>query len=126
MTDKTTTIANPGGLEARAAREERALKPHFFRKWLVEAGLPATLVAAILEQQDTKAANGDEPQELDGRRPGLPPTQGPQVPLNIDVPPDVKQLVVRARAEYGVPMKAFVAEAIRHYWQVVQAKGLKP
>lgn len=107
--------------ETREIREERALKPRYFRKWLAEAGLPASVVAAILEQDE--AANGDDFVEIDGRRLALPPTQGPQVPLNIDVPPDVKQLVVRARAEYGINMKVFVAEAIRHYWDVVQAKG---
>ena len=79
------------------------------------------MVAAILEQDD--ASGGDELQELDGRRQGMPPTHEPQAQLNIDVPPDVKQLVIRARAEYGVPMKVFVAEAIRHYWSVVQTKG---
>jgi hypothetical protein len=105
--------------EPRGFREERTLKPHLFRKWLAEAGLPASVVAAILEQDE--ASRAAEPQELDGRRQGLPPTHGPQVPLNIDVPPDVKQLVVRARAEYGVPMKVFVAEAIQHYWKMVQA-----
>jgi hypothetical protein len=105
-------------IEDREAREERALKPRYFRKWLAEAGLPASVVAAILEQDE---ASSDD--NLDGRRLGLPSTQGPQVPLNIDVPPEVKQLVARARAEYGINMKVFVADAIRHYWAVVQAKG---
>jgi hypothetical protein len=86
-----------------------------------EAGLPASVVAAILEQDE--ALGGDDLQELDGRRQGMPPAHEPQAQLNIDVPPDVKQLVVRARAEYGVPTKVFVAEAIRHYWSIVQAKG---
>jgi len=104
-------------VEERAAREERALKPHLFGKWLAEAGLPSNVVAAILEQDD--AVNRDEQQELDGRRLGMLSTQEPQVPLNVDVPPDVKQLVARARAEYGVPMKVFVAEAIRRYWDTL-------
>jgi hypothetical protein len=115
-----TTTADEG--VTRHAREERALKPHYFRKWLIEAGLPASMVAAILEQDE--ASRADETQEIDGRRQGMPAmTHEPRVPLNVDVPPDVKQLVVRARADYGVPMKVFVAEAIRHYWDVVQAKG---
>jgi hypothetical protein len=108
--------------ERREAREERALKPHYFGKWLAEAGLPASVVAAILEQDE---ASDDD--NLDGRRLGLPASHEPQAQLNIDVPPDVKQLVVRARADYGVPMKVFVAEAIRHYWDVLtQTKGRKP
>lgn len=107
--------------ERRTLREERALKPHYFRKWLAEAGLPTNVVAAILEQADASA--GDEEQDLDGRRLAMPSAHEPQVPLNVDVPPDVKQLVARARAEYGVSMKVFVAEAIQHYWGVVQAKG---
>ena len=108
-------------VEERAAREERALKPHLFGKWLAEAGLPSNVVAAILEQADTQASA--DAIVVDGRRLEMPSTQEPTAQLNVDVPPDVKQLVGRARVEYGVPMKVFVAEAIRHYWSVVQSKG---
>jgi len=37
------------------------------------------------------------------------------VPLNVDVSADVKALVNKARSDYGMPIRSFVAEAIRRY-----------
>lgn len=55
---------------------------------------------------------------LDGRRNREQKLR--ETPLNVDVPPEIKQLVVRARADFGIPMKAFVAEAIQRYWNALQ------
>lgn len=44
------------------------------------------------------------------------PKQEKEVPLNVDVPPEVKQMVSRARSDHGIPMKKFVADAIRRAW----------
>jgi hypothetical protein len=55
---------------------------------------------------------------LDGRR--LPTTRPAEVPLNVDVPPEVKELAVRARADFGLPMKVFVAQAIQRHWRALE------
>jgi hypothetical protein len=52
----------------------------------------------------------------DGRRNRVS-SREPQEPLNVDVPPHIKQLVVQARANWGMSMKGFVAEAIEHYYR---------
>lgn len=60
-----------------------------------------------------------EIEKVDGRR-HRPTTVGPQEPLNVDVPPHVKQLAVQAKVQFGLTMKTFVAEAIEHYYRTLQ------
>jgi ribosome-binding protein aMBF1 (putative translation factor) len=52
----------------------------------------------------------------DGRRNRVSHRE-PQEPLNVDVAPHVKQMVMQARTNWGMPMKAFVADAIEHYFR---------
>jgi hypothetical protein len=60
------------------------------------------------------------PDHLDGRR-NRPSAN--EVPLNVDVPPNVKELAVKAAAELGMPIKVFVAKAIEHYYQHARNGG---
>ena len=53
---------------------------------------------------------------LDARR--MPLRGAPSenlVPLNVDVPTEIKATVTKMRSEYGIPIRTFVAEAIRRY-----------
>ena len=62
---------------------------------------------------------------MDGRRNRLTNAED-EVPLNVDVSPEVKQLVLLARANFGISMKTFVAEAIQHYFGVLEARERRP
>lgn len=51
----------------------------------------------------------------DGRR-HRPSSTEPTEALNVDVPPHIKKMAVQAKVEFGLTMRAFVADAIeRHY-----------
>ena len=64
-------------------------------------------------------ARAEKPSHLDGRRQPKAKPEG-EVALNIDVAPAIKQFALRARAEFGMPMKQFVAKAIEHYWRALE------
>lgn len=51
----------------------------------------------------------------DGRRIPIRSEREVMVPLNVDVPENVKAIVLKARSEYAMPIRHFVAEAILLY-----------
>jgi hypothetical protein len=65
----------------------------------------------------SRARGERTPSPLDARRMPLRGLHQPEsmVPLNVDVSTDVKALVNKARSDYGMPIRSFVAEAIRRY-----------
>jgi len=67
-------------------------------------------------------ARAERPRHLDGRRQEHVKNER-QVPLNTDVSPEIKQLVLRAKVEFGMPMKLFVAKAIEHYFRVLELEA---
>jgi hypothetical protein len=58
----------------------------------------------------------------DGRRHRIAVNER-QVPLNVSVSPEIKDLVFNARAKFGLPMKAFVAQAIEHYYRALELEA---
>jgi hypothetical protein len=58
----------------------------------------------------------------DGRRHRVAGSER-QVPLNVDIPPETKALVVKASIELGLPMKTFVAQAIEHYYRALEIEA---
>ena len=57
--------------------------------------------------------------KFDGRK-QRPSKSQAEVPLNVDVAPEIKALVLKARAEFGLPMKAFVAQAIERHFRELE------
>lgn len=86
------------------------------------AGAPSLPPRTVGANTIKSRARAERPSHLDGRRQPKPKPEG-EVALNVDVPPAVKQLALRAKAEFGIPMKQFVVRAIEHYWRVLELEA---
>jgi hypothetical protein len=66
-------------------------------------------------------ARAEKPRYMDARR--LRPKAEQQVPLNVDVPPEIKLMAMRAKTEFGLTVKTFVAQAIQHYYRALELEA---